>query len=220
MALDGRTREGKLQKLKDQEAAANGELKGADATTSGVRAARRQNRRSLGQFGLAKARAVQGNAAPTTKAKLKARAIFRYADGSFFPINSTEGRIIGLGLVAATDENAVTSINGSVRALSPGKGKTLSFSFGFTEGTGRGITRNRTQSQGKGNKRKKRKANGGKRYFSTITVPSDATFDDCIAFVNSWGKKPEIIKLGKQQIKISGVVAKKVLYNNAYGLLS
>lgn len=212
---EGRSREGRLQKLKDQQVAPGGELKGADATTSGIQSARRASRRSLGSLNLTKAKSIKP---PATKAKLRARAIFRYADGSFFPINSTEGRIKGLGLVSATDENAVTSINGSVRALSPGKGKIMSFSFGFTEG--RGVNRNRTQTRGKGVKRKARKANGGKRYFSTITVPSDATFDDCIAFANSWGTKPEIIKLGRQQIKIAGIAAKKVVYKETTGLTS
>jgi hypothetical protein len=209
---EGRSREGRLQKLKDQQVAPDGELKGADATTSGIKSARRINRKSLARVKRVEPKKV----AP--KAKLRARAIFRYADGSFFPINSTEGRIKGLGLVSATDENAVTNINGSVRALSPGKGKIMSFSFGFTEG--RGVTRNRTQTRGKGVKRKARKANGGKRYFSTITVPSDATFDDCIAFANSWGTKPEIIKLGRQQIKIAGITTKKVVYKEATGVTS
>lgn len=205
--------EGKLEKIKDQQAPVDGELKGADPTTSGITSARRVNRRSL-----ARVKRIESRKSVAPEAKLRARAIFRYADGSFFPINSTNGRIKGLGLISATDENSVTNINGSVRALSPGKSKIMSFSLGFT--AGRGTSRSRTQTQGKGVKRRKRKPNGGKRYFSTISIPSDATFDDCIAFVNTWKTKPEIIKLGRQQITIAGVKTKQVTPNSATGLTS
>jgi hypothetical protein len=78
---DGRSSEGKLQKLKDQEAVpAGGELKGADATTSGVKNARQGRKRGA----LARMARPKQRQAPVSKAKLRARAIFRYADGSFF----------------------------------------------------------------------------------------------------------------------------------------
>jgi len=201
-----------LSILKDAEKVSPDEQKGQVAAEAGIKAARSRKKLNLRASGAGKR--VERKPQPT--ARLKARAIFRYADGSFTTIQSSEGRLDALGLVPATDDNSLSAINGSVRALTPGKSKTMYFSYGYAM-PARGGTRSRRS--GKGAKRKVKSATGAVRKFSTIAVPSDANFDDCIAFANSWTNKPELIKLGKQQVKLAASAKPKaVTYNNAYGL--
>lgn len=203
-----------LEALKDQVKLALGMEKGEMPAEAGIVAARK--RMSLGRLQRARGGPRTPKKVPKPTGKLKERAVFRYADGSFAIINSSQGRIDGLGLVPVTDDNSLVAINGAVRALNPGKSKTMTFSYGYSDAK-RNVTRARRR-RGRNGTSSVRAAQGVVRKFATISVPNDASFDDCVAWAKSWKNKPEIVKLGRQQIKLSEAVSKKVVYNNAYGL--